>query len=86
MFEAIYVWILGHLEISALGALIITAIIVPGLRGVIMTIIKAIFTRKMFIRMFIYAGDFYVKSTKTKLDDVAWLPARKKLFEQIGDE
>ena len=47
--------------------------------GILAFITKTFFTEKIIKAVVITLGDYLVKSTKNKLDDIAWLQVKKVL-------
>jgi hypothetical protein len=43
-------------------------------------LLKTLFTEKMIKKLLLILGDYLVKSSKNKLDDVVWNNVKKKLL------
>ena len=43
-------------------------------------LLKTLFTEKMIKKLLLTLGDYLVKSSKNKLDDVVWNNVKKKLL------
>ena len=42
-------------------------------------LLKTLFTEKMIKKLLLTLGDYLVKSSKNKLDDVVWMNVKRKL-------
>jgi len=43
-------------------------------------LLKTLFTEKMIKKLLLTLGDYLVKSSKNKLDDVVWMNVKRKLM------
>ena len=43
-------------------------------------LLKTLFTEKMIKKLLMTLGDYLVKSSKNKLDDVVWMNVKRKLL------
>jgi hypothetical protein len=43
-------------------------------------LLKTLFTEKMIKKLLLTLGDYLVKSSKNKLDDVVWMNVKRKLL------